>query len=154
MTGFNKVILMGHLTRDPELKTLPSGTPVCEIGLAVNRRWKTDRGEQREEVLFVDCTAFGKRAEALAKYFKKGSPIQTEGYLKLDRWEAQDGTARSKIKIIVEGFGFLGNSEAKAPATTPKQKGRPATGKRPAPRKQQAALPEMPAEIATADIPF
>jgi single-strand DNA-binding protein len=106
MASYNKVILMGHLTRDPQIKYLPSGTPVCDIGLAVNRAWKDASGNAQEEVLFVDCSAFGKLGENVNEHFQKGRPIHIEGRLKLDQWE-QDGQYRSKIRVIVEQFRFV-----------------------------------------------
>ena len=112
MASYNKVILMGHLTRDPEGAQLPSGTSVTEFSLAVNRRWKDAQGNPREEVLFIECTAFGKLADALAKYLTKGKPIHIEGHLKLDSWEAQDGTKRSKVRVIVEQFRFVDSGRA------------------------------------------
>ena len=107
MASYNKVILMGNLTRDPEIGQLPSGTSVCEFSLAVNRRWKDSQGETREEALFIDCTCFGKSGQAIATHLKKGRPIHIEGHLKLDMWEAQDGTKRSKVRVIVEQFRFV-----------------------------------------------
>ena len=109
MASFNKVILMGHLTRDPEISQLPSGTPVCEFGLAVNRQWKDAQDAIREEVLFIDCTAFGKIGKAIGDHLTKGRPIHIEGHLKLDAWEAPDGSKRSKIRVIVEQFRFVDN---------------------------------------------
>jgi len=160
MSGFNKVILMGHFTRDPELKTLPSGTPVCEIGLATNRRWKDAHGEDREEVLFVDCTAFGKRAEVLAQYFKKGSPIHLEGHLKLDRWEADDGTNRSKIRVMIGGFSFVdgGKAETGNGVKSNGTNGHPAPARRTTPAKRRPAAHAEPvlagASASNEDIPF
>ena len=108
MASYNKVILMGHLTRDPELRTLPnSETQVCDFGLAVNRRWKDSAGEDREEVLFIDCAAFGKVGEAIGQNLTKGRPIHIEGRLKLDQWEQEDGQRRSKIRVVVEQFRFV-----------------------------------------------
>ena len=107
MTGYNKVILMGNLTRDPETKNLPnSQTTVCNFALAVNRTWKDANGNAREEVLFMDCAAFGRTADAIGQYLAKGRPIHVEGRLKLERWE-QDGQARSKVRVIVEQFRFV-----------------------------------------------
>ena len=109
MRGFNKVILMGNLTRDPQLKYLPSQTAVAEFGLAMNRRWRDAQGQDREEVCFVDCAAFGKTGETINQYFKKGKPIFIEGRLKLDQWDdKQGGGKRSKLSVIVEGFSFIG----------------------------------------------
>jgi len=108
MASFNKVILMGNLTRDPELRTLPnSDTHVCDFSLAVNRSWKDADGEIREEVLFIDCTAFGKTGQAIGENLAKGRPIHVEGRLKLERWEQEDGQRRSKHRVIVEQFRFV-----------------------------------------------
>lgn len=108
MSSFNKVILMGNITRDPVLSYLPSQTPVVEVGLATNRKFKGNDGQQREEVCFVDCSAFGKMAETIAQYCKKGDPLLIEGRLKLDTWEAQDGSKRSKLRVVIESFTFVG----------------------------------------------
>lgn len=111
MANFNKVILAGNLTRDPQLSYLPSGTPVCEIGMAINRRWKAQQtGETREETTFVDCRAFGRQAETLNQYMQKGRPLMVEGRLKFDSWEGKDGQKRSKITVVVENFQFLGSA--------------------------------------------
>jgi single-strand DNA-binding protein len=107
MANVNVVILVGNITRDPDLKYLPSGSPVCELGLAVNRKWTNADGQAKEEVTFVDCTAFGKPAEVLAKYVKKGDPLYVQGRLKLDQWEAQDGSKRSKLRVVIDNFQFL-----------------------------------------------
>ena len=108
MANFNKVLLMGNLTRDPQLTYLPSQTAVVEFGLAVNRKWTGQDGSTREEVCFVDCRAFGKTAENINKYLKKGRPLFVEGRLSFDSWTAQDGTKRSKHRVTVESFQFLG----------------------------------------------
>jgi single-strand DNA-binding protein len=110
MANLNKVMLMGNITKDPQLTYLPSQTPVCEFGLAVNRTWTGQDGVKKEEATFVDCTCFGKTAEILAKYKKKGDPLFVEGRLKLDQWEAQDGSKRSKMRVVVENFQFLNRS--------------------------------------------
>lgn len=108
MPSFNRVLLMGHLTRDPELKFLPSQTPVTEFGLAVNRKYKTAAGEAKEDVCFVDCTAFAKTAELISQYFTKGKPIFLSGRLKFDSWEdRQGGGKRSKLTVVVEEFQFI-----------------------------------------------
>lgn len=109
MASFNKVLLMGNLTRDPALKYLQSGTALVEFGIAVNRRWKDQDGEEREEVAFVDCAAFGKTAEVIDQYFTKGKPIFIEGRLKFDQWEDKNGGGkRSKLSVIVDHFQFIG----------------------------------------------
>lgn len=105
--SFNKVILLGNLTRDVELRHLPSGSQsVANIGLAVNRRWRTPEGEQREEVTYIDCEAWGKQAETLAKYVSKGRPLFIEGRLKLDQWE-KEGQKFSKLRVVIENFQFV-----------------------------------------------
>ena len=107
MANYNKVILMGNLTRDPQLSYLPSQTPVVEIGLAVNRRWKDQQGQQREDTCFIDCRCFGRQAEIINQYMKKGRPLLVEGRLDLDQWEAQDGSKRSKHRVFIERFSFV-----------------------------------------------
>ena len=107
MASFNKVIMMGNLTRDPQLTYLPSNTPVVEFGLATNRKWTGTDGTQREEVCFIDCRAYGRPAETISKYCKKGRPLMIEGRLGFDQWEAQDGSKRSKHRITVENFVFV-----------------------------------------------
>ena len=108
MASYNKVILMGNLTRDPQLSYLPSQMPVVELGLAVNRRWKDKDGQQKEDVCFVDCKAFGKRAEVLNQYMRKGRPILIDGRLDFSTWEGKDGQKRSKLRVVIENFTFLG----------------------------------------------
>jgi single-strand DNA-binding protein len=110
MANFNKVMLMGNLTRDPQLSYTPSQTAVVDFGLAINRRWTGQDGSQREETCFVDCRMFGRRAEVVNKYCKKGSPLFVEGRLTFDSWESQDGTKRSKLRVTVENFEFIGRS--------------------------------------------
>lgn len=107
MANFNKVLLMGNLTRDPQLSYLPSQTAVVDFGLAVNRKWKSKEGEDREETCFIDCQAFGRQAENINKYLSKGRPVFVEGRLTFNTWTAQDGTRRSKHRVTVENFQFL-----------------------------------------------
>ena len=108
MPSYSKVLLMGNLTRDVELRHLNSGTSVGGFGLAVNRRYKDGSGQTKEDVLFVDCEAWGATAENLAKYLSKGRPVFVEGRLKLDTWQdKQSGENRSKIKVVVESFQFV-----------------------------------------------
>src|SRR6476620_12809920 len=112
MASFNKVLLMGNLTRDPQMKFLPSQTQVTEFGLACNRKFRTQQGEDREEVTFVDCTAFGKTGELINQYFTKGKPIFIDGRLKYDSWEdKQGGGKRSKLTVVVENFQFIGGRD-------------------------------------------
>ncbi len=107
MPNYNKVLLMGNLTRDVELKYTPSNMAVANIGLAINRRYKGKDGELKEETTFVDCEAWGYTAENMAKFFSKGRPIFIEGRLKLDTWQDKDGSNRSKLKVVVEAFEFV-----------------------------------------------
>src|SRR6266550_6076601 len=112
MANYNKIILMGNLTRDPVLRYLPSQMAVADFGLAVNHKYRTKTGEDREEVLFVDCSVFGKGAEVINQYCQKGKPLLVEGRLKYDTWDdKQGGGKRSKHKIIIEGFQLLGGRQ-------------------------------------------
>ena len=112
MASFNKVILLGNVTRDPQLSYLPNQTAVIEFGLAVNRRFKKQDGSQGEEVCFVDCQMFGKRAEVINKYVKKGNPLFVEGRLKFDSWQSQDGQKRSRLRVLVENFEFISSGQS------------------------------------------
>jgi single-strand DNA-binding protein len=112
MASYNKVIQLGNLTRDPQLSYLPSQTAVVEFGLATSRKFRKQDGSEGEEVCFVDCQMFGKRAEVVNKYFHKGDPIFIEGRLKFDTWQAQDGSKRSKHKVFVENFEFVGGKRS------------------------------------------
>jgi len=107
MANFNKVILLGNLTRDPQLSYLPSQTAVVDFGLAMNRKWTGQDGQQRDETCFVDCRAFGKPAETINKYCKKGKPLLVEGRLTFDSWTGQDGVKKSKLRVTVESFQFM-----------------------------------------------
>lgn len=108
MASFNKVILMGNLTRDPELRVTPQGMAICKIGLAVNRTFKGSDGNNQEEVTFVDVDAFGKQAEVIGKFMNKGKPILIEGRLRMDNWTTKEGDKRSKMVVVVENFQFVG----------------------------------------------
>src|SRR6266699_2709550 len=106
--NFNKVILAGNLTRDPELRYTPKGLAIVKIGLAINRKWRSESGEMKEETTFVDVDAFGKTAETIGQYLKKGRPILVEGRLRLDQWDdKQTGQKRSRLGVILETFQFL-----------------------------------------------
>lgn len=112
MPNLNKVMLMGNLTRDPELKYTPKGTAIADIGLAVNRTYTTDSGEKREEVTFVDVTLWGRVAEIVGEYCKKGRPLFVEGRLQLDTWDdKQTGQKRSKLKVVGDNIQLLGSRE-------------------------------------------
>ena len=119
MASFNKVLLMGNLTRDPQLSYTPNQTAVVDFGLAVNRRWTGKNGEARDETCFVDCRAFGRQAENINKYLTKGRPVFVEGRLTFDSWTAQDGTKRSKHRVTVENFRFLPGAGGAPPEAGP-----------------------------------
>ena len=132
MASFNKVILMGNLTRDPELRYTPKGTAIARIGLAVNRVWKTETGESKEEVTFVDCDAYGRTGETIGQYLKKGSPVLVEGRLRLHTWEDKNTKQKqSKLRVDVENFKFVGPSNRGGEGA-------------PAPSRPAAAAPEAP----------
>jgi single-strand DNA-binding protein len=112
MANLNKVMLIGNLTRDPEVRYTPKGTAVADIGMAINRNYSLDDGERREETTFVDITFWGRQAEVLGQYMKKGRPLYVEGRLQLDSWDDKNtGQKRSKLKVVGENFQFLGGRE-------------------------------------------
>ena len=133
MPNYNKVLLMGRLTRDPEVRYSSSGTAIANLSIAVNRNWRNQDGQQQEEVTFVDVTAFGKRGETVGQYLKKGRPIFIEGHLRLDQWDdKQTGQKRSKLAVILDSFEFIDSlgegsgSESSSPSggsATPAQGG-------------------------------
>ena len=115
MASVNKVMLIGNLTRDPEIKYTPKGTAIADIGLAVNRTYSTDSGEKREEVTFIDVTLWGRVAEIVGEYCKKGRPLYVEGRLQLDTWDDKTtGQKRSKLKVVGENIQLLGSREGGA----------------------------------------
>ena len=127
MASFNRVILMGNLTRDPELRNLPnSDTQVCDFALAVNRRWKDGSGGDREDVLFIDCAAFGRTGQTIGESLTKGRPIHIEGHLKFEQWE-KDGERRSRIRMVVGQFRFVDAKPAGAKSGNAKPAGRNTT---------------------------
>ena len=112
MANFNKVMLMGNLTRDPEIRYTPKGTAVCEIGLAINRYFSGESGDKREETTFVDVTLWGRTAEIAQEYLKKGRPVFIEGRLQLDSWEDKtSGQKRSKLRVVAEGMQLIGSRD-------------------------------------------
>ncbi|TVR52876.1 MAG: single-stranded DNA-binding protein [Puniceicoccaceae bacterium] len=109
MASFNKVILMGNLTRDPEMRVTPNGLSICKFSIAVNRIYSTADGERREEVTFIDIDSFGRQAETIGKYMTKGRGILVEGRLRLDQWEDKEsGQKRSKLGVVLDTFQFVG----------------------------------------------
>ena len=141
MASFNKVILVGNLTRDPELRYTPKGTAVAKLGLAVNRKWTSESGEQREEVTFVDIDAFGKQAETISQYLKKGRPILVEGRLRLDTWDdKQTGQKRSKLGVVLDNFQFLDSGNRSAEGAAPAAPAAPAASAPARPARRSGAL--------------
>ncbi|MEP6672260.1 MAG: single-stranded DNA-binding protein [Chthoniobacter sp.] len=115
MASLNKVMIIGNLTRDPEIKYTPKGTAIADIGLAVNRNYTTESGEKREEVTFIDVTLWGRTAEIVGEYCKKGRPLFVEGRLQLDTWDdKQTGQKRSKLKVVGDNIQLLGGREGGA----------------------------------------
>jgi len=118
MANFNKVYLMGNLTRDPEMRVTPKGTAICQFGLAISRSWKDESGQTREETAFVDIEAWGKQGEVISKYCTKGRPLFVEGRLKFDQWEDKTTQQkRSKLKVVLENFQFIGGRGDGAPGS-------------------------------------
>ena len=154
MASFNKVILMGNLTRDPELRYTPKGTAIAKIGLAVNRVWTNEAGEKKEEVTFVDVDIFGRTAENVGQYMRKGRPILIEGRLKLDQWDdKQTGQKKSKLGVVAETVQFLGSAnggggEGGAPAAA--RPARPSPG----PSAPPAEPPDSDGPPESDDVPF
>ncbi len=125
MANYNRIILAGNMTRDPELSYTPSSTAVCKFGMAVNRQWNDKQTNQkREEVMFVDCTAWARSAEVINQYCRKGSPILVEGRLSYDTWTTPEGQKRSKHSVVVETFQFLSSGRSER-STTPEEAGSP-----------------------------
>lgn len=119
MANFNQVLLMGNLTRDPTLSYTPNLTAVIDFGIAVNRQWKASDGQKREEFLFIDCQAFGVTGENINKYLSKGDPLFVQGRLQFEQWTAQDGSKRSKHRVTIERFQFLGKRDRDEPKEEP-----------------------------------
>jgi single-strand DNA-binding protein len=156
MANVNKVILIGNLTRDPELRYTPSGTAVAKFGMAINRTWKSQTGEKKEEVCFVDCQAWARGAELISEYCHKGSQLFIEGRLQLDSWEGKDGQKRSKLLVVVENSQFLGAPTGRrGPAEGAPGPGGREPGSPQAPRgRSRAPEPEGPqADFAGGDEP-
>ena len=139
MASFNKVILVGNLTRDPELRYTPKGLAIAKIGVAVNRVWTNEAGEKKEEVTFVDVDVFGRTAENVGQYMRKGRPILIEGRLRLDQWDdKQTGQKKSRLGVVAETVQFLGSPTGAPPAA--------GDGGAPAPRPPRPApTPSAPA---------
>ena len=159
MANFNKVILAGNLTRDPELRYTPKGTAVVKLGLAINRRWRDESGQQKEEAVFVDVEAFSKTAETISQYLKKGSPLLVEGRLRLDTWDdKQTNQKRSRLGVVLEGFQFLDSQrtgDAGAAPGAPRSKAAaPAAAPAPAAAAEPEPIPESEGPPPEDDVPF
>jgi single-strand DNA-binding protein len=161
MASYNKVLLMGNLTRDPEVRYTPKGTAIANLGLAVNRVYTTEGGEQKEEVTFIDIEVWGRQAETAGQYLSKGRPVFVEGRLKLDSWDDKEsGQKRQKLKVVAERVQFLGspkgNAEFKDQAPSGEAPARAASrGSRSAAAPaREAAEPEPTATAEDDNIPF
>lgn len=144
MANLNKVLLLGNVTRDPEVRYTPKGSAVCDLGVAVNRAYTTDSGEKREEVTFVDVTLWGRTAEVASEYLKKGRPVFIEGRLQMDTWDdKQTGQKRTRLRVVAENMQLLG--------------GRPSGGGDSAGEGRQTSAPpkkSAPSEADEDEIPF
>ena len=129
MASFNKVILLGNLTRDPEVRYTPKGSAVCDLGIAVNRVYTTEGGERREEVTFVDVVLWARLAEIAGEYLKKGRPVFIEGRLQMDSWDdKQTGQKRTKLRVVGESMQLLGGRPGGAAGDTPEEDRTAASG--------------------------
>jgi len=145
MANFNKVILAGNLTRDPELRYTPQGTAVARFTLAINRTWKGENGENKEEVSFVDVDAWSRQAEVIAQYVKKGRPLLVEGRLKQDTWEDKNTHQKqSKLKVVLESFSFIDSQRTGEPGSAPAAAPRPRPPAAAAPMSEAAAAAPEP----------
>jgi single-strand DNA-binding protein len=153
MASFNKVILAGNLTRDPELRYTPKGTAVAKIGLAVNRTWTGEDGQKKEEVSFIDVEAWGRQGEVIAQYMKKGRPLLIEGRLKLDTWEDKNTKQKvSKLKVVLESFSFIDSNRGEGGGAAPAPSSRPAVPSA-APAAAEPVEGDVPAHEGD-DVPF
>jgi single-strand DNA-binding protein len=152
MASFNKVILLGNLTRDPEVRYTPKGSAVCDLGLAVNRVYTLDNGEKREEVTYVDVTLWSRLAEIAGEYLKKGRPVFIEGRLQLDTWDdKQSGQKRSKLRVIGESMQLLGSRPSGGGAPDVEGGDRQSRAEKPSAPPPKEAAPAQPDED---EIPF
>lgn len=155
MASFNKVILLGNLTRDPELRYTPKGTAIARFGLAVNRTFTNEAGEKKDETTFVDIDAFGRTAEIVGQYLKKGRPIFIEGRLRYDTWDdKQTGQKRSKLGVVLESFQFLDFKGGGDQGTDQPTRSRPASAAPPVAPSDPASPAEPDGPPAEDDVPF
>tara|TARA_R110002050_G_scaffold74068_2_gene159061 strand:+ start:870 stop:1355 length:486 start_codon:yes stop_codon:yes gene_type:complete len=161
MANLNRVLLIGNLTRDPELRVTPKGTAICQFGLAVNRSYKDDSGSTKEETTFIDIEAWGRQGEVISKYCTKGRPLFVEGRLKLDQWEDKaTGQKRSRMRVVLENFQFLGGrGDGDAPGSGPSdsadsyERG-PAPSRNTPPPRSAAPRPAAEPDNLDDDVPF
>ena len=146
MRGFSKAIITGNLTRDPELRTTPSGSSVCSFSVAVNRVYKDASGEQKEDVSFIDCSAWGKLAEMISQYAKRGSGVLVSGRLSQRSFEGKDGNKRSRTEIVVEDFNFTGSA--------PSRDGGSSYGSSSSDNAPADVPDDIPEEIDLSEVPF
>lgn len=142
MASFNRVILLGNLTRDPEIRYTPNGTPVMDIGLAVNERRRNPNGEWVDEPVFVEVTLWGRTAEVANEYLSKGSPVLIEGRLRLDTWETSDGQRRSRLRVVAERMQMLGRAMGADQAVSAADRG------------ESASTGEVPRDVPDESAPF
>lgn len=167
--NLNKVLLMGNLTRDPELRVTPRGTAICQFGMAISRQFKDESGNAKEETTFVDVEAWGRQGETISKFCTKGRPLFVEGRLRFDQWEDKaSGQKRSKLKVVVENFQFIGDrSQAQDTSSTgsqgymtpPSQQPSGQGSLLPQQPRQGSLLPRQqstppPVDISDDDVPF
>ncbi|HEV8378869.1 MAG TPA: single-stranded DNA-binding protein [Tepidisphaeraceae bacterium] len=145
MPSFNRVLLLGNLTRDPVLKQLPSQTHVAEFGLAVNRKFRSPQGEDRVDTVFVDCAAFGRIAEIIMQYCHKGRPLFVEGRLRYDSWEDKQGARHSKLSVVAENIQLIGGREESSRAAPQPNKAESQRGENRRPQ---------PVSVKQDDVPF
>lgn len=149
MASFNKVVLIGNLTRDPELRYTQKGTAIAKVSLAINRTWTNEAGEKKEEVTFVEVDCFGRTAENVAQFMKKGRPLLVEGRLRLEQWDDKTtGAKRSKIGVVAESVQFLGGKPDESNVQSPKSN---VAG---ADRQKAAEAPQDDAPPESDDVPF
>ena len=149
MASLNKVLLIGNLTRDPDVRVMTNGRPVCNFGLALNRSYKDAEGNRKEEVTFVDVECFGPRAEAVGRFFTKGRAIFVEGRLKLDQWESKEGEKRSALRVVLDNFEFVDSKQDSAPSQSAKPY--EAANDSPATETTVSAEPEKPPASTESD---
>jgi single-strand DNA-binding protein len=144
MASLNKVLLIGNLTRDPDVRVMGNGRPVCNFGLALNRSYKDAEGNRKEEATFVDVECFGPRAEAVGRFFTKGRAIFVEGRLKLDQWESKEGEKKSALRVVLDNFEFVDSRQEPSGAGKPYEspKDSPAVETAPSPEPETPTSPE------------